>query len=213
MLLSLKDKHLGETAYILGSGPSLTKFAQHVDQHPGVYMGANQVYFNSQIKNKLNYLVTEMYQPELETMVDTTIYHCDKLTPIFKNHPKTFPYKSEFFQICSELGFGRGNFGGVSSSIFHVVLIAVHFGFKKLYIVGCDCTKQKHFYDWKPEHLETALPGQRPSITQGRFGAYHTLVNGWVAIRNTLKIKRPDVEIINVDPVALKDVFPSIYTS
>ena len=47
-----ENKHLNETCYIFGCGPTINNF-EEIEK--GVYIGANRIIKNKQIKDKLGY--------------------------------------------------------------------------------------------------------------------------------------------------------------
>jgi len=198
MILDHRNKHLNRVAYILGSGPSIEKFNKVVDSYPGLYIGINQVYFLPEIKDKLNYLFTEEYSPELENLTRTTIFHSDDFSVKKSN---SFRYRDSLIQLFKECeapftetpASCRGLFDEVSSSAFHALFFALYAGCKKVYLVGCDCSNEGVFYG-------------RPNSSN-----YACLIQGWKIIKESVKINFPEVEIISINPVNL-NIFPKICT-
>ena len=192
-----KDIHLNESAYLLGSGPTIKDFP--VEEHPGLYIGVNDVHFLPHIKDKLNYLVTEKYFPEIELISnDVKLFCWDTCKP----RRSYFGYKPHIGEM-SDIYSGTTleiwkRFNECGSVIFHGFFLAIHLGCKKIYLVGCDCTENRAMVTSK----------NKPN----KIYKYKKLVPGWKAIKEYAKEHHPDVEIININPVNLKDMFPSIYT-
>ncbi len=195
-----KDIHLNESAYLLGSGPTIKDFP--VEEHPGLYIGVNDVHFLPHIKDKLNYLITDTYHPEIELISDDVKLFCLG-NGYCKPRRSYFAYKSHIAEMS---GMYSGTtldvwkrFNECASMAFHGFFLAVHLGCKKIHLVGCDCT----------ENRAMITPKDKPN----KIRKYKKLVPGWKAIREYTKEHHPDVEIININPVSLKDMFTSIYTN
>jgi hypothetical protein len=82
--------------------------------------------------------------------------------------------------------------GSISFDVLQFLLFA---GFKKIYLVGQDC-------DYKDGSWDNNTPRE---VTQK-----NKLLVCWELMIDFIKINYPDVEIINVNPVALKPYFKSI---
>ena len=153
------------------------------DDYPGIYVGVNEAHL---LPIKLDYLLTEKQHPNLKNLPDAL--------PVFYSgveldKPNCFEYRYHLtewgpFQGTNDEIISR--FYGVSSMIYHGFFLALHLGCKKIHLVGCDCT--------------------------GKWG-YTSQIKGWKYIKEYVAENNPDVEIININPMNLKDVFPSIYTA
>lgn len=193
-----KDIHLNESAYLLGSGPTIKDFP--VEEHPGLYIGINDVYFLPHIKDKLNYLMTDKYFPEIELISDDVKLFCLG-NGYCKPRRSYFAYKSHIGEM-SDMYSGTTlevwkRFNECASMIFHGFFLAVHLGCKKIHLVGCDCTENR------------AMITSKDKLNKA-FKYANRLVPGWKAIKEFTKENHPDVEILNINPVNLKDMFPSV---
>ena len=65
---------------------------------------------------------------------------------------------------------------------------------RRIYLVGCDCNSEPHFYNNKKSQLY--LPG---------------IMEGWYKIRDFARDYYPETEIISVNPVGLRGVFKDLY--
>ena len=65
---------------------------------------------------------------------------------------------------------------------------------RRIYLVGCDCNLEPHFYNNKKSTLY--LPG---------------IMDGWQKIRDFAHDYYPETEIISVNPVGLKGMFKDLY--
>ena len=192
-----KDIHLNESAYLLGSGPTIKDFP--VEEHPGLYIGINDVHFLPHIKDKLNYLMTLKYFPEIELISNDVKIFCHGNCKTKRSYFGYKPHIGEMSDIYSGAPHEIWKrFNECGSMIFHGFFLAVHLGCKKIYLVGCDCTENRAMITSKDK--------------TDRIFKYEKLVPGWKAIKEYTKEHHPDVEIININPVNLKDMFPSIYT-
>ena len=198
MFKKYKNIHLNESAYILGSGPTMESFP--VNDYHGIYIGINDIHLRPQIKDKLNYLITEKYFENLDLLPDDlTIFHCDTME---LTKPNSFKYRlhlvelSDVFEGTSAKIIKR--FNGCSSVVFHGLFFALYIGCKKIYLVGCDSSNNTNRVFPLPKLTET--PG------------YTGYIVCWHFVKKYVEENHPDVEIININPIKLKDIFHSIYT-
>ncbi|MBE6445117.1 MAG: glycosyltransferase family 2 protein [Alphaproteobacteria bacterium] len=81
-----------------------------------------------------------------------------------------------------------------------IVSLALQFMFytnpKKIYLVGCDCTLEPHFYD-ETKKSNLNLPG---------------IMQGWREVQKFAKDFHPETEVISINPVGLKGMFRDVYT-
>ena len=84
-----------------------------------------------------------------------------------------------------------------------IPLIAMQFllyaGFKKIYLVGCDCSVSGHF----SKNMETQVT-QKTELD--------VWLLGWKKIKEFAKLHYPETRIISINPVGLKGYFEEIYT-
>lgn len=82
------------------------------------------------------------------------------------------------------------------STIFIALEFGLLMGFKKIYLVGCDCTK-----------LNKYVPNQRNSYWNDSENK-SKLLPGWKSMCNYIKTYHPDVKIYSVNPIGLKNLIP-----
>jgi hypothetical protein len=193
MFENQKDLYTDEPAYIMGSGPTVLKF--YPDNHDGVYIGVGEIFMIPEIRDKLDFLMTEKKHPGHKDLPD-------KITVFYTHGTKQFARGSPWephFNLYKEpdLKEWEPSFMKmeVRSIIFHGFYLALHMGCTPIYLVGCDCTNNK----FHPH-------GNRYKYKYGK------LIEGWKDIKRSVAESHPDVEIININPVKLADMFPSIYT-
>jgi len=191
MILSLKDVHKGETAFLIGGGKTTPIFDEVVDNYDGVFIGVNQAYSLPNTGKKLDYLFIEtIITPDIiEALDQMMIFHCSKLKI---NHPNAYTYREDIYEVFRRCHAGARSFGGVSTSAFHAFFFAVYIGCSKIYLVGTDCNKTS-FY--------------------GNPNDYSICKPGWEDIKLRLTAHYPNIEIISINPVGLKNVFPYEHTS
>ncbi len=186
-----KNKHENEPAYLVGSGPTVLSFS--AEKLPsGVYIGINDAYLAPTVN--INYVMTEKQRPELEDLPpETTIFHCDEIK---LNRPNCFTYRHYLAELGPAL---QGTFqelitrfGGTSSMSYHAFFLTLYLGCNPIHLVGCDCTSHR-FYE------------------TGQVDYYDKLIKGWTYIKTYMTQNHPDVEIININPKGLKDMFRSVY--
>lgn len=196
-----KNKHLGESAFLLGSGPTINRFP--VNKHKGVYVGVNDIHACQKIKDKLNYLVTEKNHPELKDLPDELpVFHNDRVKLDKPNSFNCFRNLSEWGgpfcgsyvkdepRCCDAPLRDFTEKIGAVSMIYLGLFFCLHIGCKRIYLVGCDCSTGT-FYD----PLASTL---------------YDNVGTWKIIKEHIQQTHPDIEITNINPVNLKGVFPSI---
>ncbi len=183
---SYKDKHKNEPAYLIGSGPTIHSFL--ADQYPvGVYIGVNETFL---LPIHLNYIITEKQTPGLDDLPEeVTVLHCETVK---MNKPNSFTYREQLAEFGPFQGTNKETIKrfGANSTMYHVFFFALFMGCNPIHLVGCDCTSG-NFYD--------------------KNAKYSRLVRGWSYIKEYVKQNNPDVKIININPVNLKDVFRSVY--
>jgi hypothetical protein len=89
--------------------------------------------------------------------------------------------------------------GSVIFSAFHFALWTYP---KRIYLVGCDCTARwgisgMHFNDISPNY---------------NLSMNDNTLKGWKKMKEFCQTYYPDVEIISINPVGLKDMFQDIFT-
>lgn len=197
-----KNKHIDEPAFLLGSGPTINRFP--VNKHKGVYIGVNDIHIHPNIKDKLNYLITEKNHHELKNLPDELpVFHNDRVKLDKPNSFNCFRNLSEWGgPFCSSYVKAEPQCRhaplrdfteqiGAVSMIYLGLFFCLHIGCKRIYLVGCDCSSGKF-----SESLVS--------------GSYHSCADVWGQIKEHVKQARPNVEIISINPVNLEGVFPSI---
>lgn len=183
-----KDKHKNEPAYIIGSGPTIHSFP--AGQYHGVYIGVNETFL---LPIHLDYILTEKQTPGLNNLPEEiTVLH-DASVKI--NKPNSFTYREQLAEFGPFQGTNKEiirRFNGETCTMYHAFFFTLHMGCNPIHLVGCDCTSGRFFDEQDIK--------------------YHTLVRGWSYIKEYVTQNHPDVEIININPVSLKDMFRSIYT-
>ena len=221
-LLKFKNKHVNDTAYIFGSGPTVNKFKA---VETGVYIGCNQIYKHDTINKDLKYyffghgykkykdhslfgnikegvdgflqnknvigfcnvsfhgkLIETFTKDDIEKFTNNGIYVLDmlkrwhQLQPDIHNNP-----------ICNH------------NITFTAIHFALYCGFKKIYLVGCDCTQSNcdnYFYkDDGRNHDHVKYLGNRT----------RNMINCWMMMKAFKNKHFPECKIININPVCLKN--------
>ena len=82
------------------------------------------------------------------------------------------------------------------STIFIALEFGLLMGFKKIYLVGCDCTKlNKYILDQENNYWDDSENKSK-------------LFPGWISMCNYIKTYHPDVKMYSVNPVGLKNLIP-----
>ena len=222
-LLKYKNIHNGQTCYIFGSGSSINNFKI---QEEGIFIGCNHIIKNTYIKNKLQYYffghgymehVSEnspLGYGNHKKEVDELGNHVTKFCMVSRDNDisihnftmkdvynlkniNAIPCDMNLININIELS----NQPFLNHSIvFPSIQFALYSGFKKIYLVGCDCNG---FF-----HSQNFLNNKQtnPKIDMD-------LVYWWKQIYNFKNTYYPSTNIININPIGLKNIMDGdIYT-
>ncbi|MBR1777551.1 MAG: glycosyltransferase family 2 protein [Alphaproteobacteria bacterium] len=84
-------------------------------------------------------------------------------------------------------------FADLGGTIFTALQFALWTRPSKIYLVGCDCTNEGHFYGGKVENFSNQI-------------------SGWKKMRAFIRSFFETIEIISVNPIGLKGFFHDVYT-
>ena len=161
-LTELKDKYLGERCFVLGMGPSLdkTRFDLIRNEHfivaNNFYQGMGKFKINPEFWVVADDAVFDIHSKML-LRIDTNLFLTEDATRIFlenKQHYMEGMLKEPI--VIRPLGnmdtwktlskdLRKGAYGGMV--IWSSLQLALHLGFKEVYLLGCDCDLSKgiHF--------------------------------------------------------------------
>lgn len=178
-LEELRDKHKGERCFIIGTGPSLNETPLPLLKNEYCF-GCNTLYkgFDKWGINCEYYafgdvkLWKEHYNKVQE--LDSIIFLSEEIK---NTYPDTIDYRKCFpirtlpsmwvvKQFSGDLTLGK--FSG-DNVIIDCLQEAFYLGFEKVYLLGCDCTTEGHFYK---DHRDD--PGMYE-----KSGGYHAFSNDW----------------------------------
>lgn len=171
-LLKFKDFHKNQSCFIIGNGPSLLyKDLEMLNKHQAICFGVNRVYLGYKNTN---------WRPDYYVVADYVIINTDfeKIMDLegikfirsqkeienaycFNNIP--FEYNDNNFSLNIEEGIYNG-----FTVIYECIQIAVYMGFKTIYLLGVDMSKERkdaaeegqHFYS-SPNVFENLGKGNR----------------------------------------------------
>lgn len=217
-LLQFKNKHKNEVAYIFGSGPSIKKFKKQED---GIFIGGNNILFNEYIRNNLNYYFTVHGYKESswrKVYKEGNPYDLNKLDKKIKvfcvvsrsnclgSHDITLQDLKDMeeknyqpIDIYNGIGNHTPNIESESMMNSNICItmtqFALYCGFKKIYLVGCDCTyctTNIRNYFWTGLKTNKLL---------------HKRIKHWKSLINYKQKYYDEVKIININPIGLKNSF------
>lgn len=204
-----KGLYKGKDVVILGCGPSLKNFKPIKD---AIYLGVNRAYkFES--KN-LDYLFVADNFPE--GMDDFANYNRKSCKKFFVYLPYDFEHKVHAMdllriphekiianpnlesRIPQDISYEPfGSYGRVSTTL-GALQFALYTLPKRIFIVGCDCTKG-NIYRKEPTPVN-------PS------DSYEYQLYGWGLIKEDIQNFYPEIEVVSVNPIGLKGYFKDVYT-
>jgi len=221
VLKKYKNIHRGETAVLVGGGPSIDKFKPIKD---ALYVGVNWIG-----KDKL-------FNQELEDFITVDYYFmCDR----DRHMPPDFKVKKQKF--CASLVWSGGDFKEWKEAhvtyeeskkfnsvilgcgdVFHrdisdnpimggtITMAALQFilyaGFSKIYLVGQDCSG------------DTAFGSSRNNPMGAGWGKHSNNYQGpdvqrcWDHAKEFINKEYPKVKVVSINPVKLKGYFEDEYT-
>ena len=211
-LLKFKNLHLGETCYIFGSGSTIQQFKI---QEEGTFIGCNHIIKNTDIKEKLKYYFFGHGYIE-HTNDSTPIYgNHKKEVDLLGNNIQKFAMVSRDNDISVHLFTHKEikdliNINAIPcdinldyiykdlennpflnhSIVFPAVQFAMYAGFKKIYLVGCDCNGYFHSNNF--------INGNKYKCID------NNLVDIWKKILEFKNLNYSDCSIININPIGLK---------
>ena len=185
-----KNKHYGEVAYFMCSGPSINHFEE---QEPGKYIIVNRTgAAKPKLLEKASYVITEEYSPEYKQLPQDCFYMHrfyddvnDHRNVIISSQRTGIESEIEYTSISKKLH-------GVSSMSYIALLYTCYLGFSKIYLVGADASTGNIYGD-----LDTH--------SSNRDYSAHKV--GYPALFEQIKIKYPKTTIISMNPVGLKGIF------
>jgi len=195
-----RNKHLAETAFFFGSGPtvrdfdiSLAKDAVRIGVNETIFLGFELDYFftGDAADPKFYQRIEEFNSFEARIQKFVGIDPRDEL-----NIPKRIPgsvknslhYNTRLRSVFSPdpTIFPIARWGSIS---FDVMQVLSFMGFKKIYLVGHDCDYSKGTF--------------HTSFSTGN-GEMVKLLSHWNKMKNFLENCYPDLEVYSINPVALK---------
>ena len=209
-----KNKHLGETVVILGAAPTLS----HFDPLPhATYIGMNTAFDYEKVQLDYFFCIDNIRIPALKDIQKFKNSTCPKFfgqhsdfTAIPIDRLEKWHIPTSFIEECNNAHlfyfaqYGKYPTRDISalplncfnaSGVFTMLEFALWCGFKKIYVVGCDCTLGGHFNDEK-----------------GNPKLHQHLIRAWHLFADYTKIFHPSVKIISVNPIGLKGLYDDVYT-
>lgn len=206
-----KGCHQEQDIVILGCGSSLQYFEPIKN---AVYMGINRSYKYNKVK--LDYLFASDQFPEgMEDFInyDKDGRFCKKfLSYLFPEYPHRMTLKNSIdinheklvwnprmeSRIPQDLSYQPFGSYWIGTTTFLALQLALYMLPKRIYIVGCDCTKG-NIYRKEPTPVN-------PS------DSYEYQLYGWGLIKEDIQNFYPEIEVISVNPIGLRGYFKDVYT-
>jgi hypothetical protein len=206
-----KDKHKGETALLLGSGPTIKDFDPA--DFPGMVMaGSNEMvhlpykvdyYFIGDAGTKQRGYLSdpqayEDYEPNIAKFV--RVKHSGTYSGMPRNVKGARYYyifqptykKHDWPVLNKDLEKGVNDPGSIT---FEAMQFLLWTGVTKILLVGQDC-------NYSNGSFHTA------QVSGGVLNWSHSIYSAWLRVEKYLPLYFPDVQVLSYNPVKLKDLFP-----
>lgn len=199
-----KNIHQGQDVVLIATGPSFNLFKPIKST---VYCGVNKAFKSNRIR--LDYLFMVDYNATKDYIEEAENYPCEKFYGLVRDRwekciiPENIVIKagaSRFYlegirdpvhytmDICNE------PIGDCGSVIFSAMQFLLWTNPKRIYLVGCDCTRNVYF-DSNENEQNVAREVDK------------TFYTGWVAMKKFAEINYPETQIVSVNPVGLRGLF------
>ena len=200
----------GKDIAVIATGPSLKEY---IPLKNVINIGVNYAYKDERLK--LDYLFVQDYLGFKNGLKEINEYQKDFCT---KFYGLTTEYEPEFRRVVPESDALSANalryrtdwvnisnfepkfaydistqpLGCFGSIVFPALQFALYTNPRKIYLIGCDCSKNGHFDGTSSLDLTV-------------------LLGPWKKFKEFVKIYYPETEIISVNPAGLKGLFTDIY--
>jgi len=199
-----KDVHLGDTAVVFGSGPSIKKYDGRFNDG-AVLLGTNEIVYYDTVMDyyfigdagdrRRGYLsdpdTYNLYRPRLAKFIRRPDKNA-RLQPSVV--PQTLP-DVIYYEGAQKTGFRFYDtippFSDALSITFDVLQFVLMAGFKKVYLIGQDCNYDKGSF-------------KTPIVDSGTIIHANFIMQSWGMFSQVVSKRYPDVEIINVNPVRMR---------
>ncbi len=197
----------GRDIVIVGCGPTLEYFEPIKN---AIYIGINRAFKFDKVN--FNYLFASDNFPEgMNDFIEYNMNTCDKFITYWNEENNERVRQADLIKIKNfqYVLWGRNNRMPMDISLepfgaynyFSTSSVATQFALytlpKRIYLVGMDCTINNIYRNTPPKFFD---------------GTYHNNVKGWIALKEDINDKYPDIEIISINPVGLKGLFKDVYT-
>ncbi len=207
--LPFKAIHSGQDIVIVATGPSLNDF-QPIDN--AIYIGVNTSFLSPNVT--LDYLFAQDYTA-VASHIDqmnhyrpgkckkfyglTTEYESGFQRVIPESHAiaaGAFRYRTDWEHIpgfCPEFAYdiSAQSLGCFGSIVFPAIQFALWTNPRRIYLVGCDCSRNGHFFQTSATSADSLIPA-------------------WQRLKEFVSIYYPETEIISVNPVGLRGLFTDL---
>lgn len=205
-----KNIYHGKDIVIIATGPSLKEYVP-IDNV--ITIGVNHAYKDNRLN--LNYLFIQDYLGFKSGLKEINEYQKKSCV---KFYGLTTEYEPDYVRVIPESDAISANalryrtdwanipyfepkfaydistqpLGCFGSIVFPALQFALYTNPRKIYLVGCDCTKNGHFDG--TSSLDLTI-----------------LLNPWIKFKSFAKVYYPATEIISINPVGLKGLFKDVY--
>ena len=200
-----KGCYEGKEIVVIGSGPSLDKYTPI----PGaIHIGVNRSFMSKHVPLDYLFMIDGSPHMDEQEMIDYRPGKCKKL---FGFHPTDKRISETLLKACNaerfyiDLVSPFNKTKRIPADLAHqpmmvsasVIATAVQFALwchpKRIYVVGCDCSNNGYH------------TGDHTDVWQYLY--LNDLVPEWVRLAQFAKEIYPDIEMVSINPVALRGLF------
>lgn len=201
-----KNCFQGREMVLMASGPSVKKYIRIEN---AIHVGVNRSFLNEQIPLDFLFIQDKRAfdngkEAILKYKGNDVVKFFGILNEKFQDWiiPESWALQCHALRYYTDNGFNSQfayditsqRLGDFSSVVFSALQFMLFCNPRRIYLVGCDCSNEPYFYD----------PNQKTDLIPSRN------IANFQRFKEFAAVYYPDTEIISVNPVGLKGMFPEI---
>lgn len=206
-----KDIHRERDIVIVGTGPTVINYVPIKD---AIHISLNRAFKLNNIN--FDYLFMIDYTGVKTYIEDAQNYKCKKFYGRYLDHnlynmgfniPEYIVENANAYPFYVDIYPSKFNYDIENLPLmdnYSIAFPAINFALythpKRIYLVGCDCCGNGHYYN----DNEVKVTGMPMNVEK--------IIDGYGRLKNFIAAYYPDIEIISINPVGLKGLFKDMNT-